>query len=168
MDDKEQEPFKHPPERTSTGGFVQCPDKRSVAWQAARRLTRTNSALYADAQDEQQTRSILSRSVWHVLDVERSGKVSPDSIQLVSNLTAIATKPKKPASGCSIPKEARKGRAGAFAPVLQQAKGDDGFITFDDYLRTLQSEPVAVECAPFHVNMHPTHADSSTSKCMSS
>jgi hypothetical protein len=140
-------------ERSSTAGFVQCDGKKSVAWKAHRRLSRTQSALYADAQSEHQTRRILSGSIWHVLDTERTGIVSDDSIRLVSNLTTIATRPhahRRAQTPGRPPTNGAEPRKSTFAEVLEKSKGPTGKVTLDQYLHTLQEQPVSlgVECGP--------------------
>ena len=137
-------------DRLSTGGFVKCDDKRSVAWREQRRMSRSNSAIYADLQNEHQTRKLLSTSVWLLLDTERSGVTSDESVSLISTLTKIARKD-NPAStdrsGAAASTQQDPDRKSVFADVLQQAKGDSDEVTLDTYLRTLEKQPITLECA---------------------
>lgn len=132
------------PRRTlSAGGFVKSEDQRSVAWKSQRRLTRTNSAIFADAQDADQTRRLLSAAVWHALDTDRSAVLSDGSLQLMAQLSRIAKKPR--------PDQTNNGSvrvdASAFQQVLQTAQKKDHSIAYTAFLHAVDNVPTETQCA---------------------
>ena len=120
----------------SAGGFVKSKDQRSVAWKAQRRLTRSNSAIFADAQDAHQTRRLLSAAMWHLLDTDRSAVLSDSGLHLMSQLSRIAKKPQADQASSGVRVD-----PSTFQQVLETAQQKDRSIQYTGFLHAVDNVP---------------------------
>jgi hypothetical protein len=130
-------------ERMSVPGFVKCRDSSSVMWQA-QRISRTGSAVYADAQTVSQTTRLLCWSLWHVLDTDSSGSIGEEKIDMLRNLYRIAAGKLESSSGQSG--ESQEEGTSALADLLASMKKVNGRIQFVDYLEMVTSQAESGRC----------------------
>jgi hypothetical protein len=120
----------------SVPGFVKFRDN-SLMWQA-QRLSRSGSAVYADAQTLSQTTRLLCWSLWHILDTDSSGSIDGTQVEMLRKLVRIATGTDETVSRQS--RDFHEENSSALADLLSSTKRVNLRIQFEDYLKTVTNE----------------------------